>query len=449
MSYYIPIVLLFLLILLINFIKLKESFINQVDDINFINYKDSDLALSDRATYDNSMVQLSTMPQVPLDNSIDVNYSIINNNLISYIFKKSIFYFKINKIIKVDNLDGITIDFKIDTLEDYKNLISFVLLNPIYVEFLVLSGVKSNKFFIDLKSFTNIDLNDTEWFNKNNEKVYKNKSISFRFTKSPQSSSVSELKQVSSFNFDEKLVIYSYYIDEYKNSIQNIVRELPTQGVVNNNTIIIYDKKYDSIKIDEISYQFMNTFRQMYLSYTVPDLTFIFDIIVNNDFNNNSNQLINCIINNNLIGGKSLDCKNNILSCKSIVEKNKYISLKIATGDNVDCGYNNVNNDVLVIKLPKITPGVKISVFITLSSNSKCGFAKWTDINSNINTDKSLSYSKTSQILTNNYIDIFTKSSFPRYPLENTTITWNNKFISYQPRIVLGNINLLSKYNDL
>lgn len=410
------IILLVILLLLIIFInnKKKEFF------AEFINYTDSKLPISDRAIYDDNILDLKINPVLPLDNSIDINYSLIKHNLITYVFKKCAFYFKIKSLNEKNNNLDIIID--ISNKDDRKNLINLFLLNTEYVEF-ISNNIKSRKYRLDILSFSSYDISSSNTFkllfvNANNEN---NKN--FKFNKS-------ELK------------FYAYFVDNFEDSYQNIARFLPAQKV-NNNSIEIYNKNFDNININEKSFHFMNLFRQMYLSMIVPDIVFNFDIIVNNNFNNINNQLLNCIINNGKIGGSSSDCKNNLLSCSSVVSSN-FINLNFVTGDNVDCGFNNINNPILTIKIPKITSGTKISITIMLSSYLKLGFAKWIDINTD--SYKHVSYNQTPFKLQNNYfIDIFNK----KYPLENTTLKWNTSYIYNQPSVILGYINLLTKFNEI
>lgn len=411
------IILLIILILLITFmnsLKKKETF------VEFLNYKDSKLSLSDRASYDNEILGLKTTPILPLDNSIDINYSLVKHNLITYVFKKCAFYFKIKSLII--NNTNLEVIIDIANIDDKKNLISLFLLSTAYVEF-VSNNIKSGKYKVNIKSFSSYEIRSSTTFK-----------LLF----------VSVDDKSKNFKFDKlEIKFYAYFADNFQDSYQNIARFLPSQKVINNNSIEIYNKDFDSINVNEKTFHFMNLFRQMYLSIIVPDIVFNFDIIVNNTFNNSNNQLLNCIINNGKIGGGYSDCKNNLVSCSSVASTD-FINLNFVTGDNIDCGFNNINNPILTIKIPKITQGTKVNITIVISSDSKIGFAKWIDINKD--SYKHVSYSETPNKLQNNYyVDIFNK----KFSLDNTTLQWNRTYIYEQPSVILGYINLLAKYNEI
>lgn len=439
MKYYTIIILFLILIFLLTIYSYfkKENFTDI--DVNFINYTDSKLLQSERATYDPDMIQLSTIPNLPIDTKIDNDYSIINKNSIYYLFKKSVCYFKINKTIIKNN--SIIIEFNIKTEEDYKNIISFILLNTYYVEFLI-NNKKTDKYILNLPYFTNINIKDNKYTYIDNNK------ITLTFNKNNGNT---KDDFVSTFNQND-IIFYIYYIDENKNSFQNIGLQLPKQkdyNYLNSKFMLIYDKNYINSNYDEKTYQFMNLFRQLYLSFIVPDLTFSFTIVVNDNFNNNQ-QLINCAVLNKFYGGKDTNCENNILSCETNVD-DKFINIKFTTGDNIDCGYNN---SMLIIKVPKpingFTNGINLNICITVSANSKSGFVKWNDVKStDVFSSKNVCYGTVENNNQNNYKDIFIKKTFPRYILENTTLTWNNEFILEQPIINFGNVNFLTKYNNL
>lgn len=465
-------------------------------NLSFPYFSTSNLTASQRALTDTS---ISTNPlgkcgltDVAKNISND-SFAIVQEEGIFYTLKKTCMALKIMNY----RMDGskIFLDFSIDSKEDIKNLTKYLLLNPLFVEF-TFGNIISIPYFPYVGTATRDPLtgrifpsivfmnNKTKLpgYLTNTDKSYI--TLEFSVLVPPQyqacdkafnyhdlSPNQQEISQSMFNNLSNNVLnMWVYYLEDKGINFQQTGKEL----LVNNskNNVLLFDKNYKNYYNDPTQihkYEFMNNIAIMYHNYITPVLTFSFDICI--DVNNrpnpgNWNGLIKSFVDNGYIGGWHPNCNNNIFAAEFFTMDSGYL-VTFLVADEGNCGYDTYLAPPLFLYLPYLSSNTVINVTLTIGPNQKHVYAQWTDINSG-DIGKKIAYGKSIRYLSdvpfnvcdnfddnakrdiNNFTRIFaSKRTKPRKSLENTYVSWNDKYVKKLKSVSLGYKNFNNLFADL
>lgn len=350
------------------------------------------------------------------DNIDNDNLSLINEDFINYYFKKICWTSAIKRY-NFNNND-VYITFDTENSINKENMINFLLLNPLFVEFIfptnisvtyLINPIQEGSMSFDsymkeltLKFVPVTNSCDTFIFNTNKNKIDKNY-----------------------FNNKSIIQFWIYYTEKIKNET-NVF----DKSDFNKNEIIYFDGQYRT--------NFMNTIYKFYNNNATPPITIKYNILLKDIINNRNKVLISkmYIDNGYYVSGPD-NCGNNIFS---IIFDPLSKLLYILTGTRDDCGYKTG------ISL-KITTALSIDLSFTIGGNQKNVYVSWND--EKLNTQ--FIYVKKWNCITNfnskcdenvynnddDFNKIFTNPDKNAYPLSTIKLT-NSSYVKNVNLIELG-----------
>ncbi len=455
-------------------------------DLVFPYLGESKLTASDRAIYEKN---ISTMPagQCPFPNDIscDESFAVVQENGVYYSLKKACMALNITGYRFDNNEQMITVTCALDSTENVNNMAKFLLVNPLFVE--IVNSTNNSIAYIPQPFKSNYTeqgfyFTNSAGYNDVWAKGFNPSSIDIRLrvavpngkgscdttfdyssyeTKKRQLT-VDDMKRIKRTGL---LNMWVYYLDDLSSSFQTTNRTLPIE-VKNNNTIVIFDKKFKEWSSDPYkitSYNFMNILYNMYNTFTIPVLSFSFSFMVKKSLQN-STTLLKAYVANNFISGWQ-PCSNNVMQI-TVDPQEDYIELQFSIGDGSDCGYKTWFAPPAKLWLPWLTDNTPVNVTAVFGINQKHIFAEWKDINKG-DSGKKFAYAKSQQNFfeppfdtctrydenmhreINNFTKIFGSKKFTpetRPKLENMLLNWNKDYISEITNISIGYENLYNKF---
>jgi len=471
------------------------------------------LPASHRALVDNSVVQTTPHGLCRIDvtntnNELNESYSIVQENSLFYNFKKVCLGFRIKDIYYDSELDTVFVTFLKERDTDIDNLGSFILLNPLYIEFAVDASHDTSGYRIAYEQFhanKNLNTNERTWkfsnlytgsntlkipfksiSNKNSESVdrlfnYKDLSPNQKLL---SNADINYLKTISSSSDSRVLNMKVYFIDKLVSSFQNIGRTLYLdydKSTKTNGKAIIFDKTYQkTYGTDQAKYEFMNNIALMYSSYVYPIMTFDFDINVTKENLNGNKQMLCKVYMDNSLGiyGSCMNINDN----SGGGNNNNIFAVSFepdtaSGGPNISSYYMNVfigqdgncnNGNRLSIQLPYLRENNNIQITLTVSPNEQLVLARWKDSQSNDVLKKYIygkkndcgdnpSYNPANIIdpntkqearVNNNLYKLFVQNiGESRIPLANIEMAYDKTYMKNIKTCTLGYVNLLNNLN--
>lgn len=503
------VVVILLVILSIYNNKLKEHFIQGDEEvplksinlcgrnISFPYFARNAFTASQRALPDNTMVRTNPEGQCRLTSTngiVNISHSIVHENSLFYNLKFACLAFRVTKIEILSSGNLINVTFASQDADDINNLVNLMLLNPLYVEFMVSSDKGTTAYRIP------IDQSDKGWVFSNADGI-KSYGSTYRLpftrvddpnkTTCDRTFNNSELSPNQKvFNQEDVNTIMSsqnkvlnmkvYYLDPLP-SFQTIGRSFLPQYSPSTGQSVIFEKDYQKYFNDKYStqkYEFMNNIGIMYTNGNQPIFTFNFSINVTpTDMNVlNSQKLLICrIYMDNNVGRYDL-CQsitrdsaggpknNNILAVLLEGKDNLYYYANFFIGRHVGDIRNNECNftgsKTLRIMLPYTTPNSNTKITVTVTPNERMVMASWADVNQGDLTKQvvvgkmsecstNTSYNICSENKQNNVVDnslhkLFTMK--PQAPLENIYMSYLSSTVKAIGEVNLGYTNLLKEF---
>lgn len=419
---------------------------------------------------------------------VNESHSIVHENSLFYNLKNSCMAFR-TKGAQVANR-AVTINFLVDSTDNLSNFSKLLLLNPLYVEF-VLDEYTTSVAYRCLNispTFTNKkELRDygeslpmlfypvpkLNNASNNCDSAFDYESLS----KSQREITSNDLERM--FKYNNVINMKVYYLDTLSSSFQNIGRALKLvyseSGAVN-----IFEADYQKYFQDKYAtniYEFMNNVALMYTNYVYPVFTFKFDINVTKQhhyhtpgeakdlfakiFMDNDTGLYNFCT--NTLDTSSSKNNLNILGLAIDGIDQQYYNLIAFTGTTNYCNLGAKNN--VVVKLPYLSLNNYVTVVVTVTPTEKIVLAKWSDISEG-NVSPSFSYAKVSDCgdsssystclqkrqeptstpaANSSLLNLFTSTADNRAPLSNIRFHYNKNIVKGVDSCTLGYVNLLKE----
>lgn len=459
-------------------------------DLIFPYLGNSNLTAAERASYD---VNMTTMPAgkcpFPLEaKTLDDSFAVVKENGIYYTLKKACMALTVKNYRFDNNELMITVTFPISTPENIDNMAKFLLINPLFVEFV--KGMNNSIAYIPQPYrsnytdrgfyFTNSSGYTETWAKGFNPPTM---DIKFRvavpigkgtcdatFDYKPYTSKKYQLKRqdMDTIKKDGIVNMWVYYLDDLNSSFQTTNRNLPIE-ISSQGNVVVFDKNFKESSNDPYktnSYNFMNTIYNMYNTFTVPIFTFSFDFIMTKSLKDNLEKvlLLKCWVSNNFYGGWA-PCNNNVMQITSSSLED-FLELQFSIGDGSDCGYRTWFSPPATLWLPWLTTGTVVNITATFGINQKHIYAQWKDVNGG-DSGKKFAYAKSLQNFfdppfdtctkydddshreINNFTKIFGSKKFTpqtRPKLENIYLNWNTDVVRSITGVSLGYENLNNKF---
>lgn len=402
-------------------------------DISFPYYGENSMfTASQRALLDTS---ISTNPNgkcyqmLPSTGVLDSSYSIVMENNIYYILKKSCMNLKIEKI-SIANNGSIIIRFTKKKGVDVENLTKFLLVNPLFVEFtsenfvsvayiLHSSNVEANTSTITID---NISTKPLELQFDVTTPLRPDCDSAFDYASySPKQKQVTkEDIQSGRIGSNKSVNMWVYYLDNMNISFQKIGLDFPTPVQLDKTQLVLFRKDYESLSNDPKQvklYEFMKNIAIKYKIGDVPVLNYSFNILVNKPTATNPTtggisltstkygkgkyfQLLRVFMNNGYYAGNG-PCNNNMLITTLVLYDNVF-SILVGVGDKDndddigDCGFVNDKSPPALLTLPYASDNTTFNVTVTIGPKQKYIYVQWFDLNSG----KKCAFTNTTKYLT-------------------------------------------------
>ena len=439
-----------------NFKQDDESVIKSLNicgrNLIFPYFKINGTLASSRANKaNNSYLNTGTCINTSRDPNINPSFAIVHED--------SLFYQLTSACLNVNMVDYVygsdPVKFSIIFSNHNNNLVNFLTLNPLYVE------------------FNPTDMNSTIGYSIIGPIVYNTELSNYSITFTPVFNA--QITQDDLFNYPQNMPskthilnsdlqemkntgyanITIYYLDNLDTSFQSVGRTL---NLTYNNDGInnIYDEKFANlygISTSIQKYEFMNMLSLMYANQVSPVLSFQFNLQVFEPFPaaNNNNIVIKTTADNyvgaystctntiDIPGTKQL---NNIFSASIIDNKNSTFTLSVFTAKNQDCGLNNSSIVTCILPYSKNN----MTVVLTLSPTNKILFVCWKDI---YNNRKNISYTNIKLCSeTDGLYDLFI-NPIAKDTLNNINMNYLTKYITNVKHCTLGYVNYNNVLNSI
>jgi hypothetical protein len=410
----------------------------------------------------------------PINGIQNESHSIVHENSLFYNLKAACMGFRIKNIDIKNGGNLVYVTFDMSDNNDIDNVMSFVLLHPLYIEFAINSKRTTSGYRLQNQSFVFSSASGMRTFNKDltlafvaiedTSKSSCDKTFNYKEL-SPQQTvlNMSDADYIRT-NDSNTLNLKVYFLDALKSSFQNIGRSISPKN--QNGQVVVFDKNYQNYFTDKFStqlYEFMNNIALMYTNHIYPVFTFNFSINVSERIDGNKILIQKVYMNNGVgyyntcygiqdqAGGVT---NNNILSTViEGVDSNSY-NIHFYTGADNKCFFGGTNT--LSFRLPYLSRN-NINISVTVSPNEKVALAYWQD-NS---IHKQVVFAKKQDCVQNNSYDVCLEqkersdidNSFyklfvelnggSRTPLENIFFNYNTNYVKNVESIHLGYTNLL------
>lgn len=441
-------------------LKTKESFENDQEIISFNkcgrkmvfpNFSSVNLA-AQRAALDMTITKNLTKGtcNTPMNNEGSENatdtYSVVRDNFMFYSLKRACLGMKYQNISYRDK-NRVSITFSTDTAEDAKNVMYFIMLNPMFVEFNV-DSVRTTVAYYPIfhntaESLRGDPLRAEKVFRYSNYDktlvsryttlpvMIKNPTITFDVVLPIENrgrdslfnyfSDANPYVTLQNLNLDvtnkNKIInIQMYYLDDnIPTSYQNIGKQLahPQGGdlftvphlVANNKKDLLvfrvdYSDRYGQNSSYKEAFEFNNNINVFFKNYLQPVFTISMDLQVT-DLNvygqiDNQNIVIARMFMNNGYGqyngctsiSRELDGvqNNNIFMVVLEVGKNdnNAYNIAIVTGKDNSCNYPSNDQSNISLTLPFLSGYQRVRLIFTITPNEKIATAFWKDSNTGL-----------------------------------------------------------------
>lgn len=353
-------VILIISLILLNLMKTTEKYDNMANintflacgrNLVFPYYTNLNKSISKRSLVDNTIIPtISSNCFYSDDNINDSNLALVSENFINHYFKKSCYTLKFDSFKINKNQVSLTLNTK--SLNDKENILKFLLLNPVFIEFCYQDSVSqayllssTSKDSISFDSFMN------QLKLKFNRITNNHDSIIFDFTK----------KKIDSNYFKNKntISIWVYYTDKIKDETNYLN--------VNNLNINSWDDyKYINVYDERSQSPFENNILKFYNNNITP--VFTTNLVIDLNEKPESKLIAKMFVDNAYyVAGKD-NCDNNIFS---IMFDDKSSKLHLLTGDRKDCGYTNS----ISFKVPLSS----INMTFSIGPNQRNAYMFWND----------------------------------------------------------------------
>lgn len=503
------IVVILLVILSIYNRKLKEHFVQGDEEVplksinicgrnlSFPYFARNAFTASHRALADNTMVRTNPEGQCRITHTngiVNISHSIVHENSLFYNLKYACIALRVTRIEILSSGNLINVTFASRDADDISNLVNLILLNPLYVEFMVSSDKGTTAYRIPS------DQSTSGWVFSNADGI-KSYGSTYRlpFTRVDDPSKLScdrtfnntelspnqrvlDQRDVNTIMINKNGVLNMkvYYLDPLP-SFQSIGRSYKPDYSATMGRSVIFEKDYQKYYNDKYStqkYEFMNNIGIMYTNSTQPVFTFNFSINVTSaDISTlNSNKVLVCrIYMDNNIGKYDL-CNsvtqdvaggpknNNILAVVLHGKDNLYYYASFFIGRHVGTSQSNecnlLGSKTLSIMLPYTTPNSNTNITVTVTPNERLVMASWADVNQGDLT-KQVVVGKMSECSTNSSYNICNENKQnslvdnslhklfnmrPQAPLENIYMNYRSATVKEIGEVTLGYVNLLKEF---
>lgn len=505
------IVVILLVILSIYNTKLKEHFVQGDEEvplksinicgrnINFPYFARNAFTASQRALADNTMVRTNPEGQCRMTGTngiVNISHSIVQENSLFYNLKFACLALRVTKFEILSNGNLVYVTFASQDADDINNLLNMILLNPLYVEFMISSDKGTTAYRIPS------DQSSSGWVFSNADGI-KSYGATYRlpFTRVDDSTKTScdqtfnntELSPYQKVlnEADVNTVLQTkngvlnmkvYYLDPLP-SFQSIGRSY-TPDYSSQGSVAIFEQDYQKYFNDKYAtqkYEFMNNIGLTFASAKQPVFTFNFSInVTTSDMNNlNFNKvLISRIYMDNSIAKYDL-CQaitqdiaggpknNNILAVALEGKDNLYYYANFFIGRHVGATRDNQCNftgsKTLRIMLPYTTPNSNINITVTVTPNERLVMAKWADVNqgdltkqvvvgkitecSANSTYNICNENKQNNVVDNGLYNLFSNMK-PQPSLQNIYLSYKPEIVKAVGEVNLGYINLLKDFKN-
>jgi hypothetical protein len=409
-------VILILFLIILNSIKIKEKYDNMANINTFLScgrnlvfpyYTNLNKPISKRSLVDNKIIsKISGNCFYANDNVDDANLALVSEDFINHYFKKSCYTLKFSsfKINKTEIL--ITFDTKL--FNDKENMLNFLLLNPVFIEFVYQDSVSQSYLITPPQPSDSISFDSfmDKLTLKFNRITNNHDSIIFNFA--------NKIIDDNYFKNKNTFSVWVYYTDKikaesnYLNMSNLTVNKWDVYKYVN-----IYDEGSQSLFESSIVKFYNNNITPVFTTSMVIDLNekpeskLIAKMFVDNGY---------------YVAGKD-NCDNNIFS---IMFDDKSSTLYLISGDRKDCGYANG----ISFKVPLTSVNVNFSI----GPNQRNAYIYWNDKNLN----KQFIYLKKWKCLNitgkqysvnsdnNDFNTIFTSTNKDLYPLNGIKLVFSS-----------------------
>lgn len=454
---------------------------------------------SQRALADNTMVKTNPEGQCRITSTngiVNISHSILHENSLFYNLKYACLAFRVTRIEIQSSGNLIYLTFASKDTDDINNLLNLILLNPVYVEFMVSSDVGTTAYRIPIDQTNNGWVFSNADGIKSYESTYRLPFVrvddpskttcdkTFNNTELSPNKRVLNQQDINTIMGSNNGIINmkAYYIDPLP-SFQTIGRFYKPEYSSSEGRSVIFEKDYQKYYNDSYStqkYEFMNNIGIMYTNSSHPVFTFNFSINVTPaDISTlNSNKLLICrIYMDNNIGKYNL-CQsitqdlaggpkvNNILAVLLEGKDNLYYNANFFIGRHVGSIQNNECNflgaKTLRITLPYTTPNSNTNITVTVTPNERIVMATWFDVNQG-DLSKQVVFAKMSECSTNTSYNICSENkqnnavdnslyklfkSTPQAPLENIYMSYLSTKVKAIGEVNLGYTNLLKEFKS-
>lgn len=416
---------------------------------------------------------------------VNESHSIVHENSLFYNLKNSCMAFRTKDLLLSGNV--LTVNFLTDTISNMMNVGTMLLLNPLYLEFVIDDATTSVAYRCTTTSirFSNkSDLKDIVSLSFAPVPKKDNNDCDSTFNYQSLSKDHRELTPndlVNMMRYDNVLNAKVYYLDTLSSSFQNVGRKLKLvysdTGAVN-----IFETDYQKYFQDKYStnvYEFMNNVALMYTNYVYPVFTFKFSINITKDKNYQTpgaaKNLFAKVFMDTDVGTYEF-CKNandtsagknnlNILGLALEGINEESYNLVAFTGNGQYCNLGAENN--LSVKVPYLVNNNYINVIVTVTPNERTLLAKWSDIRGG-SVSSSFSFGKTTdcgdtknyytcvdsrqnpaqtQAVNSSLLGLFTTPNDKRSPLANIRFHYNKNIVKDLDSCMLGYVNLVNELN--
>jgi hypothetical protein len=422
---------------------------------------------------------------------VNESHSIVHENSLFYNLKHACMAFRVKDAQAASNRK-LTFNLSTANPADLLNVTSLVLLNPLYVEFVInehstsvayrcvngridFSNSKDIKNFNDFYSLVFYPVAKLNGASNNCDSTFDYESLSKAQKEITQ-------EDITKMFYSNNIVnMKVYYLDTLSSSFQNVGRKLKLIYNDSGSTNIFETdyQKYFQDKYTTNIYEFMNNVALMHTNYVYPVFTFKFSINVTKEghfqtpgeaknlfakvfMDNDTGTYGFCSNTNDTSTGK-----NNLNMLGLAIEgvDQQYYNIIAFTGTPNFCNLGAANN--LVVKLPYLLQNNYINVAVTVTPNEKIIFAKWSDISNgfvapNFNFGRigdcgdQSSYSTCLQkkqepastpAANNSMLQLFTVAGDNRAPLSNIRFHYNKNIVRDLDSCTLGYVNFVKELN--
>lgn len=512
------IVVILLVLLSIYNRKLKEHFIQGDEEvplksinicgrnISFPYFARNAFTASQRALADNTMVKTNPEGQCRITGTngiVNISHSIVHENSLFYNLKYACLALRVTNIEIQSSGNLVYVTFASQDSDDINNLLNMILLNPLYVEFMVSSDKGTTAYRIPTEHtqngwiFSNADGIKSYGstyrlpFTRVDDASKTSCDSTFNNTELSPNQKVLTAQDVTTVMTEKNRILNmkAYYLDPLP-SFQTIGRSFRPEFSPTSGQSVIFEQDYQKYYNDKYStqkYEFMNNIGIMYTNAAHPVFTFNFLMNVTSidisRLTNNKVLLCRVYMDNNI--GKYDLCQaisqdsaggpknNNILAVvleggdQMYYYANFFIGRHVGTIRDNECNFTG--SKTLRIKLPYTTPNSNINVTVTVTPNERIVMATWADVNqgdlskqvviAKINEcSTNSSYNICNETKQNNQVDNSLFSLFktkPQAKLENIYMNYKTALSNSDTMgikaigdVNLGYINLLKEFKN-